>query len=167
MSGAADKLQFYDKRMTGDAWWTDWYLYVSKRVRRNAEYSKIGPWIITTLNAITEEMTTTTIESPVKWDCTHIYRPILTATFCHARKTVWLRRMLCYHSKATKADDKVLSNSASGVDSGNAMAPFDPGAGKKCFPSSFCWAVDSYEENPHIWARPQSQSCENKICLWE
>jgi hypothetical protein len=64
----------------------------------------------------------------------------------------------CYannHSKASNADDKVLSNSASGVDSDIGIAPFDPGAGKKCFASSFCSAADSYRT--HMSKDPQAK----------
>lgn len=55
----------------------------------------------------------------------------------------------CYannHSKASNADDKVLSNSTSGVESDIGITPFVvPGAGKKCFASCCCSAADSYK----------------------
>jgi len=87
-------------------------------------------------------MTTTTIQVRLNVKV-YIDKSILTATpqyaRAHAREIAGCAR--CYvnnHSKASNADDKVLSNSASGVDSDIGIAPFDPGAGKKCFESSFC-----------------------------
>jgi hypothetical protein len=60
------------------------------------------------------------------------------------------------HIKASNVDDKVVSNSASGVDSDIVIAPLVPGAGKKCFASSFCSAVDSYK---HTYEQDPSQKC--------
>lgn len=66
---------------------------------------------------------------------------ILSATPYYKRADIaWLctNAMLKNHSKASNADDKVLSNNTSGVDSDIGIAPLVPGAGKKCFASCFC-----------------------------
>jgi hypothetical protein len=60
------------------------------------------------------------------------------------------------HMKASNVDDKVVSNSASGVDSDIGIAPFVPGAGKKCFASCCCSAVDSYKHK-HTYELPSQK----------
>jgi hypothetical protein len=99
------------------------------------------------LNTHTKEMTTATMKVRLNV-MVYIARSILTL-YTGISLGYAARTMLCYaddHNKASNADDKVLSNSTSGVDIDIGIAPFVvPGAGKKCFASCCCSAADSYK----------------------